>query len=521
MPAVWAQEGQLDPAFGTDGKVFDLLQGSASDVAVQSDGGIVVAGWAFGPDGVNVNVVVTQLRADGTLDTSFGTDGVTQTDISGGDEARRLVRLPDDHLLVAGLTERSNPPPSPQTRPLIAVARYTPEGTLDPTFGTGGYVIADLADRLGDGIAHDVSDLVVAPDGRFYVAGSVYGNQELGNDHPPSFLITRFLPDGTLDPSFGENGSVITDVAAEAGVVLYLALQPDGVVAAAGFERDEQRHLALLRYDLDGTLDEGFGTGSAGTVPLNSLTFLPVGLSLLPNGILVVAGDAETATEQGVAVARFDAGGRLDDAFANGGLAFVPLTSRMLDAGTITAVYAADALFDSDGSVLIGGSLEVGSFDYFLAQFDSGGNLDEAFGTEGLVTTDFDNGFDDLYGLARQPDGQVVAVGHEFKIARYVTDDPTASEDGPSAARAIQLEPPFPNPARETTNVGFTLTRASEVRLVLYDLLGREVALLADGGRAAGTYTETLDARELPAGLYLLRLEAEGGARTQPVLLTR
>lgn len=85
----------------------------------------------------------------------------------------------------------------------------------------------------------------------------------------------------------------------------------------------------------------------------------------------------------------------------------------------------------------------------------------------------------------------------------------TASEDG-AQPRLFTLAQNSPNPFAGATTVGYALARAADVRVALYDLAGREVAVLAEGRRAPGEHAVALDARRLPAGTYLYRLEVDG-----------
>lgn len=85
----------------------------------------------------------------------------------------------------------------------------------------------------------------------------------------------------------------------------------------------------------------------------------------------------------------------------------------------------------------------------------------------------------------------------------------SANEPGTPPA-VFALAQNAPNPFADATDVSYTLGRPADVRLTVYDAVGRAVAVLSEGRRAAGTHTATLDARGLPAGTYLYRLEADG-----------
>ena len=87
-----------------------------------------------------------------------------------------------------------------------------------------------------------------------------------------------------------------------------------------------------------------------------------------------------------------------------------------------------------------------------------------------------------------------------------------ASDGAPSEAQGLSIRAAQPNPATLSTELAFTLDDAQDVRLSVYDVLGREVAVVAEGARGAGTHTATVDVRALPAGVYVARLVAGGGA---------
>ena len=116
------------------------------------------------------------------------------------------------------------------------------------------------------------------------------------------------------------------------------------------------------------------------------------------------------------------------------------------------------------------------------------------------------------------------------RFAWGVAGQGATAEGAPSAAaqaaaRAVPaelaLEPPSPNPARSGAAVAFGLPEPADVRVEVYDALGRRVAVVAEGPFEAGWHRATLDAAALPAGLYLVRLQAGGAVRTRPVTLAR
>lgn len=200
------RNGALDRTFGGgDGKVVPDFGGSARAVAVQPDGKIVVAGGARG-------FALARFNSDGTPDMTFGENGTVKTDstavdgdgeYSGQDYANDLVVQPDAKIVVAG-----------QLADEFALARYTPDGTLDTTFGKEekGLVITDFGDDYN---APDwVGSLALQPDGRILAAGV----DDRGDDW--NAVLARYTPDGTLDTTFSTDGLVITGLVRQGGPVL-------------------------------------------------------------------------------------------------------------------------------------------------------------------------------------------------------------------------------------------------------------------------------------------------------------
>lgn len=150
--------GQLDPGFGRDGKVTTDFAGhaGASAVVVQ-DGKLVAAG--FGLVGSGVDFALARYHRNGTLDRTFGMGGKVTTDFGGGDQATALVVQADGKLVAAGLTATDSGVD-------FALARYHRNGTLDPSFGTGGKATTDFAG------GEDRAEALVVQGGKLVAAGS-------------------------------------------------------------------------------------------------------------------------------------------------------------------------------------------------------------------------------------------------------------------------------------------------------------------------------------------------------------
>ena len=176
--------GGLDTTFGSHG-IASGPRGYALGIAVQPDGHIVLAGTDSG-DG---RFVLARFDPAGALDPGFGTNGVVRTldrpRLDRGEVCRRPVRRQDRGRRIDG--DRSPEPPYS----VMALARYLPDGSLDPAFGSGGTVTAAIGST-----SVSTSSLALQANGRLIAAGTI----------DDQFGVARFLPDGSLDTSFATKG---------------------------------------------------------------------------------------------------------------------------------------------------------------------------------------------------------------------------------------------------------------------------------------------------------------------------
>jgi uncharacterized delta-60 repeat protein len=363
-------------------------------------------------------------------------NGKVTTDLAAAvDEARSVVLQPDGKIVVVGsagavlFSGRTFD---------FGVVRYNPDGSLDTGFGQGGKVTTDFG---GD---EAISGMAVQPDGKIVVAGTT--SRDSGG-----FALARYNPDGTLDTSFGDGGRVITHVAG-GNSASALALQPDGKIIVAGFITN----FLLVRYNPNGSLDEGFGEeGMVITTFFNStlgdiagrigsaLASVAHSVVLQPDGKIVAAGGVQIVpigvgglvavpTQSGCqparspgfgqisstctdfALARYNPDGSLDTSFGRDGLVTTDF------AGNLSEVFA--IALQPDGKIVAAGKI-VDRPGFALARYNPDGSLDTSFGRDGLVTTGFGACFEEALAVVLQPDGKIVAAGGgncDFAVARYL-----------------------------------------------------------------------------------------------------
>ena len=421
-------------------------------------------------------------RPPGPLDPGFGTKGVVLTPIGPPgtvDVALGMAVQPDGKYVLAG---NSGAGGSFGSGGDFALARFNPNGTLDPTFGSDGIVTTDVDPR--DGEADEAHAVAIQPDGKIVAVG-VAGTGDTFTD----FAVVRYNADGSLDTSFDGDGIVLTDVAIDGGTdfsnAWAVALQDDGKVVVAG-EIEYSLGFALVRYNQNGSLDTTFGDGGIAITQFCSGDMCDGGLAraviVQPNGRIVAAGTAQidgggTFTSF-FALARYNANGTLDPSFGGDGKVTTPFGGGFPSVGANDLVLLPDGKLVAAGSALVGGQ-----YDRFgLVRYNPDGSLDATFGDGGKVMTNASpiGNSSDIEGLARADDGRLVAVGsasdsYRFEGNLYMHKD-----------FAVARYAPDGNLDRTFAGDGVATTPLTEG----YTDMGRDVAVLPDGKIVAAGYSD-------------------------------
>jgi uncharacterized delta-60 repeat protein len=232
-------DGSLDSTFGTTGKAFADNMGIGA-LALQADGKILVGGSN------GTGLVIRRFLTGGGPDTSFGSGGtVVDNPTPGpyaGDDVRGLAVQSTGRIVAAcRLAQTSSNPAA-----FWAVRRYTSNGTLDTSFGSGGMVTSP-GDSL-HGVAVDASDRIVA-------AGSRLDSDNISD----AGLVVRYTSSGAVDTSFATAGEFLTGIPGH-DAFLRVSLLSDGRIVLFGkFGSPEYAYIA--RLDSDGAPDTDYGGG--------------------------------------------------------------------------------------------------------------------------------------------------------------------------------------------------------------------------------------------------------------------
>lgn len=288
------------------------------------------------------------------MDLNFGTSGKIITDLGNSDNGASSVAIQSDgKIAVAG-----------ESNDDFAIVRYNSDGSIDNTFGNAGKVTTNF---VNEDVCYSIA---IQSDGKIVLTGVCdYGNST-------SFATARYNSDGSLDNSFGTTGKVINVVGGPISNIYSLAIQGDGKIVLGGYQYMSGTHFVLLRYNIDGSFDNSFGSGGivstnfSGGDEINSL-------AIQSDGKMVVAGESNND----FAIVRYNSNGSIDNSFGNGGITTTDFGGG-LDIGYSIAL-------QNDGKIVIAGVADYlgGDSDFAIARYNQDGmGIDENIYKENIIS---------------------------------------------------------------------------------------------------------------------------------------
>lgn len=400
---------QLDPSFGSGGVATAALPPEAAEKAAS------IVDLAAAPDGITVAALgsinrlgyfgAVRLTPSGAPDPAFGQGGFTaplpHSPTEGFNreaQAEAAAVQGDGRVVVAGFLQEGVTYPRRFTSLL---ARYLPDGSLDPEFSADGLVAVQAANDWQETRLHGVD---IASDGRIIAVG-----EHLRSFPRSAGLVFALEPDGSLDRSFGRRGRVaFTQRARESySALLDVEVLGDGKILVAGFHR---YRLFVARLQPDGSPDRSFGGGD-GRFELDihdqGDCCPPASLAVGADGRIVLAAEGGPRRHRRTYLVRLYPNGGRDRSFGGGGIA-APYRPWRLFRPLDVAVVADGGIVTVGQSAGTKQSPILGAYAVFRNLPD--GSPDESFGDHGLKTLP-QGDFGVAGALLTQADGSVLTGG--------------------------------------------------------------------------------------------------------------
>ncbi len=374
-----ASPGALDFSFSNDGRILSSISVSASgtDILIQSDGKILAAGIAnLGATGNSF--YVARFNIDTTLDTTFGTSGVsliefgTESSIS----SCRLKLQSDGKILVGGLISLAT-----SVDRDIVLARLNPNGSLDTTFDSDGKVIISHSINFTE----EFGNIDIASDGKILVFGG-FENQECS--------IARLNTNGSLDTTFSSDGKHVFDLGSVSqscsGVV-----QTDNKILVTTTIANVGA-IGVGRFTTTGVLDTTFDTDGIASITFSAGLGRPSSIALQSNGRILVSGRAGFTEPDNSVIMRLNTNGTLDTTFDTDGRVELFIDTNLQES-------FGDLVIEPNGKITALLTTAGGG----MARFNSNGSLDSTFGLNGIHRgTNLGRN-----ALTIQADGKLLTVG--------------------------------------------------------------------------------------------------------------
>jgi uncharacterized delta-60 repeat protein len=412
---------------------------------------------------------VLRYNSDGTLDTTFGGDGIVTVAIGPGeqsDQAAAIAIQADGRIVVAGSTLFAL---NSGTSFDFTAVRLNPDGSLDTTFGGIGSPVVNAGEAFSWTVQRFFTDAdsdiltysIAMTDGSALPAWATFNGTALNGTAPLgapdlALRITATDPWGasaTQDfvlrvdspnaAPFVANygvppGIVTTPVTSGQEFAGDFVAQPDGKIVLVGQTTSTRTNqdFALARYNVDGSLDTTFAGGGILVSPISTGTDGATGVAVQSDGKILAAGSGGGTGGFDFALARYNADGTLDTAFGGGdGIVTTAVASGTLQDGALAVTVQSDGKIVAVGSAQTSAGPPAPGSAIAIVRYNADGSLDTTFGGgDGIVTTDIVAGTatDGAQAVLVQADGRIVVAGFanfpttttgsDFVLARYTAD---------------------------------------------------------------------------------------------------
>lgn len=345
-------DGTLDNTFNQCGIVTTAVGISSviESIAIQPDNKII----AVGSSHLNHNdgFLLARYHPDGSLDSSFGINGIVRTQISGVEEGARSVKIQSDGKIIIGGYSRMNDLQN------FALARYQSNGMIDTTFGVNGIQITAFNDE-----ADGITSIALQSDQKIVAGGYSY------HDGISNFALARYNPDGSPDTTFGSEGKIVSLFNNRRSIAWSTVIQKNGKILLGGtYGEIISSDILLARYNADGSPDSTFNHNGYTIVDIDSCDYI-YSIAIRPDDRIIIAGQSYDFVNNYYVLAQFDANGIVDSLFAVNGISITPMSTGSDTFG--------DMCLQNDGKILVAGSEYVDTLansDFVLLRFYSDNN---------------------------------------------------------------------------------------------------------------------------------------------------
>jgi len=399
----------MDSSFGTDGKVLTSLglDNYSVTVGIDSADKIIVGGQVtIAPlPGETLeqsnDYGLIRLNADGTLDNTFGVEGIVINDF-GGLERARSIFIDDSQRIVLGgdsIVDKSD----------ISIARFNSDGSLDTSFDGDGYVLTDFNDS-----ADPAMDITPGLNGKIVTAG--FSSVTSG---VYDFSVARYNSDGSLDTSFSSDGWQVTDLGNIDNASGIAVTSTGKVVAVGRTGTNSVSDIAIVQYNEDGSIDSSFSEDGIVILDLGGtddrLRQVVVGKDDKP----IVVGRSNVSGKNSLVLMKYNVDGSLDTSFSEDGIVIHSI------AGINIQGYG--VVLDKKSRIVIVGHTNLeGDNDFVVLRYNNNGTLDTTFANDGIQLVDF-GGNDKGIGISLDSKDRIVVVGKsdiegvkDFAVARLI-----------------------------------------------------------------------------------------------------
>jgi len=462
----YSQDGTIDLSFGEEGIAitnFNDEQSFITGVGQLSNNNIVVVG-KIRIEAI-LQTVLVKYFPSGELDLSFGDDGVLLLNYNTSNNKTPIIIQNDDKIIIASQPNGTN-------ENYIKIARYMQNGELDPSFGNNGFVETEISDLNG------FSRLLLQPNGKIILFGANNTNEKI--------YIARFLPNGLLDDTFGENGIAIYFSNINLGSWNSFQLKNDGKIIILINIDYQGNEVMFLQYLPNGELDASFGDNGILLLDTSGYFIYKNAFTVKENGSIVVVSGEQSKT----IIMRLLSNGAIDTTYGDNGkteLLFDALRPEELFVNTDNKLLIYSQTWDNQGE----------SSTFELIRVDENGVLDNSFGENGSITTGIESS-----DVILQNDGKILGVGNtywfwggeDFMLVRYHNNGSLGVTEQNENEMII-----YPNPSNGIFKVNHDFI-SSDIQYQITDITGKIIQI----GKLSGEQTE-INLINVTSGIYFFK----------------